>query len=122
MNRRAGTATGPAPGVRLAPMGTLDDHIAAMLRESERNGELRAAPSFGKPMPQNAGWDETPEEFRLPFKILKDAGVVPPEVELMQQLGRLREELAGCAEGSPEQRALQQRASELHQFAMCALA
>ena len=99
-----------------AGMATLDDHIAAMLRESERNGELRAAPSFGKPMPQPEGWDETPPEFRLPFKILKDAGVVPPEVELMQQLGRLRQDLAACAEGSPQQRSLQQRVSELQQL------
>jgi hypothetical protein len=95
-------------------MATLDEHIAQHLRNSERSGELRAAPSYGKPMEQADGWDETPPEFRLPFKILKDAGVVPAEVELMQQLGRLRQALAGETDAE-QQRLLQQRISELQQ-------
>lgn len=95
-------------------MATLDEHIAQSLRDSERSGELRAAPSYGKPMVQADGWDETPPELRLPFKILKDAGVVPAEVELMQQLGRLRQALAAATDAE-QQRVLQQRISELQQ-------
>ncbi len=97
-------------------MSTLDDHIAEMLRESERNGELRAAPSFGKPIEMNDGYAETPDELRLPFKILKNAGIVPPEVELMQKLGALRNELAAHAGPEAERQALQQRISELQQL------
>ncbi|NRF69495.1 DUF1992 domain-containing protein [Aquincola sp. S2] len=95
-------------------MATLDDHIAQSLRDSERSGELRSAPSYGKPLHHGDGWDETPEEFRLPFKILKDAGVVPAEVELMQQLGKLRQTLAATTDAE-QRRVLQQRISELQQ-------
>jgi len=95
-------------------MGTLDDHIAQSLRESERNGELRSAPSFGKPLAQVDGFDETPEELRQPFKILKDAGVVPAEVELMKQLAALKQVLADTDDEVTRQ-ALQQRISELQQ-------
>lgn len=95
-------------------MGTLDDHIAQSLRDSERSGELRSAPSYGKPMVHADGWDETPQEFRLPFKILKDAGVVPAEVELMKQVAALKRALAASADRE-QQLMLQQRISELQQ-------
>ncbi|WP_284616250.1 DUF1992 domain-containing protein [Aquabacterium humicola] len=95
-------------------MATLDEHIAQRLRDSERSGELRSAPSYGKPMVQDDGWDQTPPEFRLPFKILKDAGVVPAEVELMQQLGRLRQALATTTDAEQRQ-VLQRRISDLQQ-------
>lgn len=41
---------------------------------------------------------ETPQELRLGYKILKDAGLVPPEVEAFQRLARLREELSAAAD------------------------
>jgi len=99
---------------RLERLRLLDDHIGAHLRQSEATGELKAAPSWGKPLALGDGYDETPPEFRMPMKILKDAGVVPPEVEAMRQLAGLRE--AAAAATDPEQaRALRQKASELQQ-------
>ena len=50
-----------------------DDDIARHLSEALASGELKAAPSFGKPMPKIEGWEDTPPELRLPFKVLKDA-------------------------------------------------
>jgi hypothetical protein len=61
------------------------------------------------------GWDETPIEFRLPFKILKNAGVTPPEIELFHRRTHLRRELAECT-CEQERQALRQRLSELEQF------
>ncbi|HET9978053.1 MAG TPA: DUF1992 domain-containing protein, partial [Burkholderiaceae bacterium] len=71
----------------------LEDHIGAHLRDSEATGELKAAPSYGKPLGFGDGYDETPAELRMGMKILKDAGVVPPEVEAMQQVAALQAEL-----------------------------
>ncbi len=84
----------------------LDDHIGRALADSERSGELRAAPSWGKPLNFGDGYDETPAELRMGYKMLKDAGVVPPEVELMQQIEALRLALDAAPEGSdaPAQR------------------
>ena len=96
-----------------------DDHIGRALREAEASGELRQAPSFGKPLAEAAGFAETPDEFRLPFKILKDAGVVPPEVEVMREITALQQRLAELSQaGTPDtaaQRALQQRIAEKRQ-------
>lgn len=92
----------------------LDDHIGQSLRESERNGELKAAPSFGKPMSFGDGYDETPDELKMPFKMLKDSGFVPPEVEAMREIARLQETLAVTADEAATL-ALQQRLSEMRQ-------
>jgi hypothetical protein len=40
-------------------MRSLDEEIAAYLQEAAAAGELRQAPSYGKPMDENDGWDET---------------------------------------------------------------
>lgn len=99
---------------RIEGLRLLDDHIGQVLRESEASGELRAAPSFGKPMSFGDGYDETPLELRMPMKILKDAGVVPPEVEMMQRIAALQAELDACHD-EPAARALRQRVSEMRQ-------
>jgi hypothetical protein len=69
----------------------LDDHIGRSLAESERSGELRSARSFGKPLDLGDGYDETPAELRMAFKMLKDSGFVPPEITLMREIQALRE-------------------------------
>ena len=76
----------------------LEDAIGRKLAEAERTGELRSAPSFGKPLAQDAGWEMTPDEFRMPFKILKDAGIIPPEVELFHERARLRQALQSASD------------------------
>jgi Domain of unknown function (DUF1992) len=92
----------------------LEDHIGQHLRESQANGELRAAPSFGKPLAFADGYDETPAELRMGMKILKDAGVLPPEVELMQQAAALEARLHQTADAD-ERRAMQQQLADLRQ-------
>lgn len=67
----------------------VEDHIGRSLAESEKSGELRSASNFGKPLNFGDGFAETPEEVRMGFKILKDAGFVPPEVELMRDIEAL---------------------------------
>ena len=97
------------------PLKVIEDHIGEHLRESVASGELRNAPSFGKPLQFNDGYDDTPPELRMAMKILHDAGVVPPEVELMQQLAALRRE-AAAATDEARARALAQQASDLEQL------
>jgi hypothetical protein len=67
----------------------VEDHIGRSLAESEKSGELRSALNFGKPLNFGDGFSETPEELRMGFKILKYAGFVPPEVELMRDIEAL---------------------------------
>jgi hypothetical protein len=94
---------------------TQDDAIAEHLEQARRSGELRSAESYGKPMRDMDGWHETPTEFRLPFKILRNAGIAPPEIELFHRRAALRRELADCA-SEEDRQVLRQRLSEVEQF------
>ena len=93
---------------------TLDEQIAEHLQWSLASGELRAAPSWGKPLASGDGWDDTPVELRMPFKVLKDAGVVPAEVELLRRAAALRDRLH-AAPDAPEAPALRRELAELEQ-------
>lgn len=98
----------------------LEDDIGRHLAESEKSGELRAAPSYGKPLDFGDGYEQTPAEFRMPMKVLKDAGVVPPEVEVMREIAALQAELdaLGTGENSDTDttaRSLRQRIAEKRQ-------
>jgi hypothetical protein len=89
----------------------LEDHIGRALAESERSGELRTARSWGRPLDLGDGYDQTPVELRMGYKILKDAGIVPPEVELMREIEALGLQLQNLAEGE-EAVALRQRIAD----------
>ncbi len=72
----------------------LEDHIGRSLAAAEASGELQTAPSYGKPLDLGDGYDETPAELRLPFKMLKDSGFLPPELSLMREIAALRRSLS----------------------------
>jgi hypothetical protein len=55
---------------------------------------LRSARDYGKPISFGDGYDETPAELRMAFKVLKDAGIAPPEVAMFRELAELRRRLA----------------------------
>jgi DNA-binding transcriptional regulator YhcF (GntR family) len=95
-------------------MATIDEQIAQSLRDSLRSGELQSAASWGKPLDLADGYAQTPEELRMAFKALKDAGFVPPEVETMKQIAALRQAIA-AAPDAPEAEAMRKRLSELQQ-------
>ena len=92
----------------------LEDHIGRSLAQSHDSGELRSAPSYGRPLHLGDGYDETPDELRMGMKVLKDAGIVPPEVELMRQIEALRLSLAGATDDEAA-RAQRQRLSQMQQ-------
>lgn len=92
----------------------LEDHIAEHLRDAEASGELRSAPSWGRPLELLDGYALTPGALRMPMKVLKNAGVVPHEVTMMRELHALRQTIDATT--APERlRTLRQRASELQQ-------
>lgn len=95
-------------------MPTQDEEIARHLQESLASGEMQRIPGFGKPLVADAGWDATPEEFRLPFKMLKNAGFTPPEIEMFHQRAALAVQLE-AAQDAAERTALQRRLSDLQQ-------
>lgn len=119
MDAPSGTPPKVQPGAsieeRLQYHRALDDHIAQSLRQAEASGELRAAPSFGRPMAEDAGYAQTPESLRMPFKILRNAGAVPPEVELMREIAAWQQAMDACVDEA-ERRSWQQRIAERRQL------
>ncbi len=95
-------------------MPTQDEEIARHLREALASGELAGVKGFGKALPEDAGWDATPESSRMPFKILKNAGFVPAEVELFHERAALSVSLETC-KTEPERAELLRRLGELEQ-------
>lgn len=95
-------------------MPTIEEHIAQRLREAQASGELARARSYGKPLDFDDGYLATPDELRLGYKILKDAGCVPTEVEMFKQVAALREQLAATTDEAA-QAALRARIVDLGQ-------
>ena len=90
----------------------LDDDIGRSLEQAAASGELRSAASYGKPLNLADGYEQTPVELRMGYKILKEAGVVPPEVELMQRIEALRQSLESALDDAAA-RAGRQKLSEM---------
>ncbi len=75
-------------------MAAVDDVIKQWIKKIEASGELRNHPLHGKPLNLDDGYLETPEEIRMTYKILKNAGFIPAEVQALKDLAAFKEELA----------------------------
>ena len=49
-------------------MRTLDEEIARRLQQAADSGELSSAKGYGKPTPEDPGWEATPAALRMPMK------------------------------------------------------
>ena len=81
-------------------MAGVDDIIGDWVRRAERSGELQQGKYWGKPFDLDDGFAETPARLRMVYRILRNAGYVPGEVEALNRLAELKERLA--AETDPE--------------------
>jgi hypothetical protein len=79
------------------------------IRESMARGEFDNLPGAGKPLVLE---DDSmiPEELRVPYKILKNAGCLPPELELRKEIITLKS-LAAAVEDDDERRRRQRELS-----------
>lgn len=91
-------------------MGAVDELVRQWMERVEASGEMRGM--AGKPLPLNDGYENTPEELRMAYKALKNAGYVPDEVQMLHDVADLRERLNN-ATSPAEQRRLQRQIAEL---------
>lgn len=68
----------------------LDFLVEQRLSEAVSRGELDDLPGAGRPLELD---DDplVPEDLRLAYRILKNAGYVPPEVEQLNEIRRLED-------------------------------
>ncbi|WP_395707730.1 hypothetical protein [Casimicrobium huifangae] len=95
-------------------MSPLDQKIARDLQAAADAGELKIAKGYGKAAEDDIAWLETPEALRMPFKVLKDAGLSPPEVGMFHERATLKTTIANCTDESTRIE-LQKKLSDLDQ-------
>lgn len=64
------------------------------IQEAQANGEFDDLPGKGKPL-QLDDDAMVPEDLRIAYKILKNAGCTPPELALKQEIVQIEDMLAG---------------------------
>lgn len=75
--------------------GAFNELVEQRIREAMRNGEFQGLPGEGEPLRLE---DDAlvPEDLRMAYRVLRNAGCVPPEVEALREMnGLLGEALAG---------------------------
>ena len=70
-------------------MEILEKIAERRIREAIENGEFDNLPNQGKPLRLHED-SCIPEELRMSYKVLKNAGCIPPELELRKEITSLR--------------------------------
>ncbi|MCB0120219.1 MAG: DUF1992 domain-containing protein [Anaerolineales bacterium] len=82
---------------------SIEKAVEAIIREAQERGDFDNLKGKGQPIDLNA-YFETPEDLRLAYSALKNAGVVSAEVELLQEIAELKERLTITYEESQRSR------------------
>ena len=69
------------------------------IKKAEESGEFRNLPDTGKPLVLE-DLSGVPEDMRMSYKVLKNAGYIPPEMELQKEIVALRDLLRACTDDS----------------------
>lgn len=95
------------------------DHIAeARIQEAIDRGDLRGLPGEGKPLHLEDD-SAIPEELRAAYRLLKNAGFLPPELQLLREV-REAEHLLQQLPDSDRSRARARARLELLQLRLAA--
>jgi hypothetical protein len=71
----------------------LDKAVEAAIREAQERGDFDNLKGKGKPIDLTA-YFETPEDVRMAYSMLKNAGMVSAEVDLLNEIAALKEKLS----------------------------
>lgn len=79
-----------------------DKLVEAIIKEAQERGDFEDLPGRGKPIDLTAYFD-TPEEIRMAYSVLKNAGMTSREVELLKEIAELRQVHAALLDGQRKQ-------------------
>lgn len=80
----------PEDGKQRGRVTFLFDLLAEQrIREAQERGEFADLPGIGAPLPEE-DLGLVPEDLRAAYRVLKNAGYVPPEVEARREAASLR--------------------------------
>lgn len=81
---------------------SIEKFIEEKIRKAIDAGEFDNLKGAGKPLNLDAYFN-TPEDIRLGYTLLKNNEFLPGEVELLKEIGMLREKLKDCADDAERQ-------------------
>jgi hypothetical protein len=90
---------------RYAPVFSPDALVEERIKEALRRGEFDNLPGAGRPLELD---DDclVPPEVRIAYRILKNAGFVPPEVLERREIADLENEIAAIRDAAAREHAL----------------
>jgi hypothetical protein len=81
--------------------------VEEMIREARERGDFDNLPGRGKPLDHSAYFSQ-PEELRVAHHLLQNAGFVPEQVELLREIGELREQFRASTDETERNRLLRE--------------
>src|SRR5512134_3401028 len=76
---------------------SFDKIVEALIKEAQERGEFDNLPGKGKPIDLTS-YFEAPEEVRLAQSVLKNAGMISPEVLLLKEIAELKQLLGAIVD------------------------
>ena len=76
---------------------SLESFIEQQIKKAIAEGEFDDLPGKGKPVDLKAYFD-TPEDLRMAYSILKDANIIPEEMQLLKDIEALKAQLETCSD------------------------
>ncbi|MEW6613283.1 MAG: DnaJ family domain-containing protein [Pseudomonadota bacterium] len=86
-------------------MGIIEKLAEERILEAMQRGEFDNLPGAGKPL-QLEDLSMVPAELRMAYKVLKNAGCLPPELELQREIRQLSDLLGAVEDAGERQRAI----------------
>jgi hypothetical protein len=90
---------------RYLPTFAVDAVVEERIQEALRRGDFDALPGAGRPLDLDDA-PLVPPELRVAYRILKNAGYVPPEILERRDIAELEGAIAGIADVEARKRAL----------------
>ena len=84
-------------------MMLIDQIAESRIEQAIARGELDHLPGRGKPL-QLEDDSMIPEEYRMAYRLLKNAGLVPPEIDLQKEINALERTLAAITDEAGQDR------------------
>ncbi|SLM27680.1 conserved hypothetical protein [Desulfamplus magnetovallimortis] len=73
--------------------------VEERIKNAQKKGEFDNLPGRGTPL--NLEDMKIPEEFRMAYRVLKNSGFLPPEIELGKKIRQTEELIASLSEDDP---------------------
>ncbi|NUU65569.1 DUF1992 domain-containing protein [Enterobacteriaceae bacterium BIT-l23] len=93
-------------------MWLIDEWAERHIQEAQRKGELDSLPGSGEPLELDDD-SHVPSELRAGYRLLKNAGCLPPELEMRKEAIELADLLKGIHQLHPDYKAVSKRLSLL---------